>query len=307
MSDSVVDLLQRMQQFDPATLYDRLLDVCAAKQPEIPAPAEPPAFDELGRLFRARRIRTQEDAHRLATLLGEQVSQHGRVPVIVPLEMQGGHGRTRIELENGKAFPIHVRLVVGRGCDEGGRPVTVQLCASWFEADLGPTEIRRVDFELTRDGEPRASFVVPVEIREGATTVGRVWLDVGAQSHATTQMPRVLLGRDPGSDLAVLGRLRNTILMHPEAARAFYGALIEEGRQFARTEEGRTWAARLAASHEMRRIRLAWEVITLSILDGADKSDALPSAWLDALYALAGRPDMEEALGHLPGNKGARR
>ena len=166
---------------------------------------------------------------------------------------------------------------------------------------LGPGEARVVRLGLQIEpADAAATTVVPVEARGDGEVLARFWLELAAgHSKAAQGDRRVYLRRDLGPQLRVLSRLRRAILMHPEGSRALYGALIAEGRRFAKTSAGRTWSDRLAKSEKLRRLRLAWEVLSLSTLDGAEESEALPSAWLDALYALAGRSDMEESLAGL--------
>lgn len=85
--------------------------------------------------------------------------------------------------------------------------------------------------------------------------------------------------------------VQELVLRHPIAMRAALGALVEEGRRFAATEEGRVLRDRLEHSAFVRRARLVWQMASHSLLSelepGAADASGLPSAWLDGLFAAA--------------------
>jgi hypothetical protein len=105
-----------------------------------------------------------------------------------------------------------------------------------------------------------------------------------------------LLVAEPDDELArLLFELRWLVLKHPIAAQATYRALIEEGRRFGVTAEGRSWRERLEGSALIRRGKAIWELGTLGMLDG-DTDRILPTQLIDAFARAAGRRDLEEAL-----------
>ena len=105
--------------------------------------------------------------------------------------------------------------------------------------------------------------------------------------------------RAPASDPVVLLRqLQGVLLSHPVAAQAAFAALVAEGRRFATSPAGRRWQERLVRSPLLRRARAPWDAATLWMLeDGAP--DVLPSAYVDALCALAQSPDADALLDRL--------
>lgn len=85
---------------------------------------------------------------------------------------------------------------------------------------------------------------------------------------------------------ATLRRLQEAILLHPVAAQALFFALVQEGRAFARTEEGQQWLARLDGSELMTRSRVLWDALTVRALED-DPDTVLPTAVLEALVKAA--------------------
>ena len=66
--------------------------------------------------------------------------------------------------------------------------------------------------------------------------------------------PLDLLLETPDDELGqLLADLRWLVVRHPVATRSAARALMEEGRRFAETDEGRTWKRRLAGSELVRR------------------------------------------------------
>jgi len=111
------------------------------------------------------------------------------------------------------------------------------------------------------------------------------------------RLPTVNLS-PPETAVQILQRLQALVLKHPVAAKAAFDALIEEGRTFARTPEGKTWQDKLAASELLHRARLIFDFPGLSILEH-DKPEVLPSAYLDTIFMLASSRNPDELLGPL--------
>lgn len=111
-------------------------------------------------------------------------------------------------------------------------------------------------------------------------------------------LPRVVL-REPDDELLrVLRSVQLLMLKHPVAAQGAFTALLEEGRRFAETPDGRRWKRRLERSDLLHRARLAWEVTTLWMLE-QEPPHVLPSAYLDAVFMSASRKDLEPMLDRL--------
>lgn len=105
-----------------------------------------------------------------------------------------------------------------------------------------------------------------------------------------------LLASEPEDELSrLLFELRWLVLKHPVAARAALRALAAEGREFAQTEEGRVWRARLERSELARRGSSVFELGTLGMLDD-QPGGLLPTQLIDAFARAAARRDLEEAL-----------
>ncbi|WP_164009299.1 hypothetical protein [Pyxidicoccus trucidator] len=98
---------------------------------------------------------------------------------------------------------------------------------------------------------------------------------------------------------ALLHRARLLLLQHPVAAQAAFSALVNEGRQFAATPEGRSHAVALAASPLLRHASEVWGALGLDMLE-EDPSTVLPSAWLDALVRSAASPNLAAARPESP-------
>ncbi|QSQ23449.1 hypothetical protein JY651_00220 [Pyxidicoccus parkwayensis] len=97
-----------------------------------------------------------------------------------------------------------------------------------------------------------------------------------------------------GDVAALVQRARLLLLQHPIAAQAAFSALVAEGRRFAATPEGRTWATALAASPLMRHASALWGALGLDMLE-EDPNTVLPTAWLDALLRSAESPNLAAA------------
>jgi hypothetical protein len=94
------------------------------------------------------------------------------------------------------------------------------------------------------------------------------------------------------------------LLAYPTAAKAAYGALVAEGRAYARTEEGQELRERLCASPHVTRAALLWRSLTLGMLV-EDEASELPSTYLDNVLRLAEEDDLPAVLGRLarPGKR----
>lgn len=115
---------------------------------------------------------------------------------------------------------------------------------------------------------------------------------------ALAGLPRVALRQPDGDPVAVLRRLQQVILAHPVAAQAAFGALVAEGRRFARTGTGAEWQRRLTRSPLLRRARAPWDAATLWMLEEGTPN-VLPSAYVDALCSVAQSKDLEELVDRL--------
>jgi hypothetical protein len=91
----------------------------------------------------------------------------------------------------------------------------------------------------------------------------------------------------------IVQRLQLIVLKHPIAANAAFGALVAEGLAFAETPEGLHWRDKLVGSELLHRARLALDLPGLSMLE-RNSGQALPSAYLDAIFTLTSRGWPEE-------------
>ncbi|MBI5515786.1 MAG: hypothetical protein HY909_18535 [Deltaproteobacteria bacterium] len=92
--------------------------------------------------------------------------------------------------------------------------------------------------------------------------------------------------------------LQLVLFKYPVASQAAFQSLLEEGRRFALTDEGRAWQERLLASPLFRGAQALWEGATLNILE-PDSRKLIPSALLDALIAAGQEPEEVLAALHL--------
>lgn len=93
----------------------------------------------------------------------------------------------------------------------------------------------------------------------------------------------------------VLERASRLVLQHPAAAQSLLYAFIAEGRRFAETPEGRRWMDALAASEFVRRGRAFWDATHLKLIED-DPETLHPTAILDAIVQVLGRPDVQDLL-----------
>jgi hypothetical protein len=81
---------------------------------------------------------------------------------------------------------------------------------------------------------------------------------------------------------ALLESTRAAVFRHPIAVQAAFAALVAEGRRYAETEEGAELLEGLLRSPGLSRLRVAWEVLTMSAF--VEKPEgALPSVFVDTL------------------------
>src|SRR5262249_48128834 len=99
-------------------------------------------------------------------------------------------------------------------------------------------------------------------------------------------LPRVELKDPAAAEIELLRDLQHVLLKHPVACQAAFTALLEEGRQFANTHEGRKWQQKLVQSSLLQRARLVFDLSTLGLLEEGPASQ-VPSSYLDALFMVA--------------------
>jgi hypothetical protein len=89
--------------------------------------------------------------------------------------------------------------------------------------------------------------------------------------------------RPTGSEAELEGMLevvRAAAFRHPIAVQAAFSALIAEGRRFAETPEGAGLLEELLHSPTVSRLRVAWEVLTMSaFVESAE--GAIPSVFVE--------------------------
>jgi predicted aminopeptidase len=106
-----------------------------------------------------------------------------------------------------------------------------------------------------------------------------------------------LLLDEPDDELGrLLHELRWLVVRHPIATRAAFATLVEEGRRFASTSDGRAWRARLETSELLRRARFLLDVATCHMLS-TERRDVLPSELIDAFCRAIARDDLDAAVG----------
>jgi hypothetical protein len=111
-------------------------------------------------------------------------------------------------------------------------------------------------------------------------------------------LPEIAPPDDEADLIAVLREMQYVLLSHPVASQAAFGALVAEGRRFGRSREGESWKRRLEGSDLLRRARVVWEVASMKMLE-ENPSAVLPSAWIEAIAAVATRDQLEQFLSQL--------
>ncbi len=87
----------------------------------------------------------------------------------------------------------------------------------------------------------------------------------------------------PGADVEhTLRQMQEVLWRFPMAARAAYSALVAEGRAYEQTPEGAELMQQLLRSPRSHRLRVIWEVLTLSSMDEGG-AGAVPTMFLDRL------------------------
>jgi hypothetical protein len=111
-------------------------------------------------------------------------------------------------------------------------------------------------------------------------------------------VPTVTIGDDGDGVVQLLRELQRMALVHPEAMRAIFAALMKEGRLFAQTADGARWKERVLRSRLLERGLLVWQTATLWLSEeGGD--GATPSALVDAVASAATSPERDVLLDRL--------
>jgi hypothetical protein len=111
-------------------------------------------------------------------------------------------------------------------------------------------------------------------------------------------IPELSIGDRDAAIAALLSELQRAALVHPEAARALFTAMVREGRLYAKTEAGRRWHEKLLASDLLERANLVWQSTTLWVTENADQG-ATPSALADSVATAASSGRREQLLSRL--------
>jgi hypothetical protein len=80
----------------------------------------------------------------------------------------------------------------------------------------------------------------------------------------------------------LLESIRGAVFRHPIATQAAFAALVAEGRRFSTTPEGAALLQALLRSSTISRLRVAWEVLTMSAFVESPEG-AVPSVFIDTL------------------------
>lgn len=96
--------------------------------------------------------------------------------------------------------------------------------------------------------------------------------------------------------IAILRSLRSVMLENPAGARSVVQLLVQEGKRFAETEEGRAWQRSLLGSPPFERLREVWGGVSLGVFDDPDDTEPVPTAWLDLLSDMTTSADAASAL-----------
>lgn len=103
--------------------------------------------------------------------------------------------------------------------------------------------------------------------------------------------------------IARLREVQRLLVKYPVAGQAAFAALVREGRQFAKTREGREWRRRLAPSPQLAQARTLFEGVARGIV--SEGASSLPSTWIDALVQALDR-DLERVLAEVEGAEASR-
>jgi hypothetical protein len=111
-------------------------------------------------------------------------------------------------------------------------------------------------------------------------------------------LPELIIADVDGTVLDLLRDIQRAALTHSEAAQAMGAALVEEGRLFAQTAEGRRWRETILGSALLERALLVWQNATLWMAEEPDGAPA-PSSLVDAVAAVAASPRRDALLDRL--------
>lgn len=104
----------------------------------------------------------------------------------------------------------------------------------------------------------------------------------------------------------LLRQLQDAVFRHPLAVQSLFSALVREGREYAKTDEGQRLLAGLSRSPGLAKTRMVWEVITLSAFVPKPEG-ALPSVLLEKLVREIKVSALEPLLSRLFERSSARR
>lgn len=278
---------------DPFEILIGLRDMLAEGEP-LPRSTTQQRYEQTRRAF---------EGHARRRSAGEVVASALLPPIPeVPATELAGLGReipalwsndeARIPLELVNRRSREMRIVPRIAVDEH---VTATLRP---DEPVGPGA--RVEVEIllcAADGIPEKPLLL--ELWDGREVCARLHV----ASARTAQATPVTIPLCEGDEavLSALRGLQRLILDHPIAARRIFGALVAEGREFAKTERGADWSARLRDSDLLRQMRLVVQMTSLSMLEHADEPDVLPSAYLEALFAASTSEESDELLNRLFG------
>jgi hypothetical protein len=109
---------------------------------------------------------------------------------------------------------------------------------------------------------------------------------------------------DEEAELArLLESIRGSVFRHPIATQAAFAALVAEGRRFAMTPEGAALLQALLRSPTISRLRVAWEVLTMSAFVESPQG-AVPSVFIDTLVQRLKVTALEPLLARLLERRG---
>ena len=120
-------------------------------------------------------------------------------------------------------------------------------------------------------------------------------MSAAAGGHDDDDVPELAITEQHEAITELLRELQRAALIHPEASRALFGAMVNEGRLFAQTDEGRRWKERIRGSALLERALIVWQTATLWMTEEPDDG-AAPSALIDAVAAAARSPRRDELL-----------
>jgi len=111
-------------------------------------------------------------------------------------------------------------------------------------------------------------------------------------------LPTLTIRDDEERVIAGLRRLQRMVLLHPEAFRSAFQALVAEGRLFAMTDEGKRWQQRIRRSDFVARAQLVLNIATFWTTQD-DAAEATPSALVEAIASAAQSSRRDELIERL--------